>query len=223
MTNEAQKHLDKAVKLIAKGDGFYSQAADEIIAAQKADPTLSNREIGEKFSRSKEWVRALVTWRTTGEPDGPMNWRRGSHATKKEIDKGVEKFLADAPMELVERLIDDLPEDRKLIVAAAAGSGYHKERLKENERVKNLTPAQRKEIEAAKAAITAPMDKALGEITLLRVVNHIEQATDGIVELIEARALNPAAVDAIRTALIRLNTELDVAFAMAGLEGEEIT
>jgi len=42
------------------------QAADEIIAAQEADPALSNREAGKRLGRSKDWVAKIVTWRTSG-------------------------------------------------------------------------------------------------------------------------------------------------------------
>jgi hypothetical protein len=65
MNRKASKHLDKAVEYVAKGDEFYAKAADEILAAQKADSTLSNREIGERFDHSEAWVRELVRWRTS--------------------------------------------------------------------------------------------------------------------------------------------------------------
>jgi uncharacterized protein (UPF0335 family) len=219
MTNEAQRHLIKAMKLLAKGDGFYAQAADEIIAAQKADPTLTNKQIGATFGRSRDWVRILVAWRTTDEaPRTPF-----SEPKRESPDvRGTKRILREAPLEQVEQIIESLPEDRKLAVAAAAGSGYHRERLKENERVKNLTPAEKKEIEAAKAGITDPIDKALGGFTALGIVGHIEQATEDLSEMVANSAVTAESIYRIDQAHDLFVTELEVARAMAGLGEESI-
>lgn len=219
MTNDAQKHLDKAAKFIARGDGFYEQAADEILAAQKSDPTLGNREIGERFGRSHTWVRQLVTWRTNGMTS-PAPYT-GTGRTHQDA-VATRKTLREAPLEQIEQIIEALPEDRKLAVAAAAGSGYHKERLKENERVKNLTPAEKKEIEAAKAGITDPVDKALGGFTTLGVVGHIEQATEDLSQLIADNAVTAESIYRIDQAHALFLTELEVARATAGLGEESI-
>lgn len=219
MTNDAEKHLKAAAKLLAKGDGFYAQAADEIIAAQKADPTLGNREIGRRFDKSHEWVRKLVAWRTSDTSSLPTPYAGEAEAINVRKTK---QMLREAPLEQVEQMIAELPQDRQTAIAASLGDGYAKARVAENERVRNLTPAQQKEIEAAKGAITAPIDRALGPMTTLRVVNYIDQATDGVKELIEKDALTKEAYTEIHEALTRFNTELNVALAMAGLEGEEI-
>jgi hypothetical protein len=117
MTNEALKHLDKAAKLIVKGDSFYAQAADEIRAAQKEDPTLGNREIGKIIGErvrgkaySETWVRDVVNNLGAGSAVG---WRRGSHGTTAEIQAGARKILAEAPVEQVEEILDTLPPERK--------------------------------------------------------------------------------------------------------------
>lgn len=60
------RRLNAAKKYIAKGDEFYEKAADEIVAAQKEDPTLSYPEIGRRVGKSRTWVRTLVQWRTSG-------------------------------------------------------------------------------------------------------------------------------------------------------------
>src|SRR5215831_13192087 len=93
MNTKAEGHLAKAEGYLAKGDAWYAKAADEIIAAQTADTTLSNRE---------KWVRSLVQWRTTSSPETPIDWGRGSHATAAEIQAGAEKLLKTAPLETVE-------------------------------------------------------------------------------------------------------------------------
>jgi hypothetical protein len=219
MTSEAQKHLDKAAKLLARGDNFYAQAADEIVAAQKSDSTLSNREIGATFGKSESWVRQLVTWRTSPSSSTPSPY--AGQAEEINVRK-TKQMLREAPLEQVEQIISSLPEDRKLAVAAAAGSGYHRERLKENERVKNLTPAEKKEIEAARAGITDPIDKALGGFTALGIVGHIEQATEDLSEMVANGAVTAESIYRIDQAHDLFVTELEVAKAMAGLGEESI-
>jgi hypothetical protein len=118
MNQAARKHLDRAKDLIERGESYYRKAAEEIIAAQKADPTLSNREIGEWFGRGKDWVRNLVLWHTNGEPDRPIDWRRGSHGTANEIRAGAKKLLREAPPEQVEQIIAELPPERQSVIAS---------------------------------------------------------------------------------------------------------
>lgn len=54
-------HLAKAKDYIAKGEDYYRRAAEEIVAAQTADPTLGYRAIGETLGRSPSWCQRLVT------------------------------------------------------------------------------------------------------------------------------------------------------------------
>jgi hypothetical protein len=96
----AEHHLAKAGEYLGKGDEFYARAAAEIIAAQKADSTLSQRQIGERFGKSQKWVARLVTWGTSESPaTTPIDWERGSHATTAEIEAGVEKAIETMPPE----------------------------------------------------------------------------------------------------------------------------
>lgn len=118
MNTAAERHLAKAEGYLAKGDNWYGKAADEIIAAQKADPTISQREIGEKFGKSQKWVARLVAWRTSESPaTHPIDWERGSHSTKAEIEAGVKKTLIEAPFEVVETILMDLPAKRAAKIA----------------------------------------------------------------------------------------------------------
>lgn len=101
MNQEAESHLDKAAIAIKKGDEFYGIAADEIIAAKKADFDLTNVEIGQRFGRSETWVRDIVASRTKSAlaTTFDVDWRRGSHATNAEIKAGAEKLLDTMPAE----------------------------------------------------------------------------------------------------------------------------
>jgi hypothetical protein len=116
MNDVASKHLDKAEVYFAKGDSWYAKAADEIIAAQKADPRLSLREIGERFGKGHKWVGSIVTWRTSGSPESGIDWRRGSHGTADEIREGAMKLSQTDPG-IVVRMFDGLtPEKREMVV-----------------------------------------------------------------------------------------------------------
>jgi hypothetical protein len=214
MTSDAEKHLNKAERLLAKGDGFYAQAADEIIAAQKADTTLGNREIGKRFGRSESWVRKLVAWRTSAS-SSPTPY--GGEADAINVRK-TKQLLREAPLEQVEQMISELPKDRQTAIRGALGDGYAQARQAEDERVKNQTPAERKEIEAAKEAIGEPVRKAVASFTALGVVGHLEQATEDLEQMIADQAVTPESIYRITQAHDRFVTELEVARAMAGLE-----
>lgn len=102
MNTEAQRHIDKAVGYFEKGEGFYRKAAEEIIAAKKADSTLSNEEIGKRFGKSRYWVERLVTWATTGDRDpdigpfgGEVRQGRRETSTAKKVMREKPAIVAE--------------------------------------------------------------------------------------------------------------------------------
>ena len=104
MKPESKRRLDLAASYLAKGEGFYHAAANEIIDTLEDDPSLTYREIATHFGKSKNWVAELVKWHKDGA-EGPINWSRGSHGTKKELEAGIDKFIEEAtPEELLNRL-----------------------------------------------------------------------------------------------------------------------
>src|SRR5262245_34996258 len=106
----AEKHLVKAESYLAKGDGWYEKAADEIIAAQQADPALTQSEIGERFGRSRKWAGDLVAWRTSGKTSSsPYSGTGRPHQDR----TATRKMLREAPLEQVEQMIEELPRERK--------------------------------------------------------------------------------------------------------------
>lgn len=137
MNREAKRHLDVAAGYIEKGDKYYARAADEIIAAMQADPTLSYAAVSEQFGKAKDYARRLVLWRTSDAPERgePVDWGRGSHGTKEEIQAGAEKLLAEAPLEIVERMVEKLPAERvaRLTQAGLAKPGVVREMAKDPE------------------------------------------------------------------------------------------
>jgi hypothetical protein len=219
MNREAERHLDKAESYLGKGDGWYRKAAAEIVAAQEADPSLSNREIGERFDRSATWVREMATFATTSLPEAKSpKWTRGSHATTAEIQAGAQKLLAEAPMEQVERIVEALPKKRQQAIAAAAGHGYSKLREEYDRREREMTPAQRKEREAAVGEVASHAGRVLAPFSTLSIANHLDSATDLLKEMIENDSLTSEMLKTIDTALAAFLDEYKVAQARAGME-----
>jgi hypothetical protein len=111
VNTQATKHLAKAKDYVARGEEFYRKAAEEIVAAQEADPTLGQREIAESLGRSKTWVQEVVSWSTTGRStrggreDAPTPYAEQSGAVAKRHAKAVARHEP-------ETLIED-PEARQ--------------------------------------------------------------------------------------------------------------
>lgn len=87
-------HLDRAAKYAAKGNEYHWKAGQEIVAAQRANPALSTREIARRIDMSEAWVRDIVRHVTTAKPGSQVDWNRGSHGTKAEIEEGARKLLS---------------------------------------------------------------------------------------------------------------------------------
>jgi hypothetical protein len=218
MNRNAQRHLDRAKTYLDKGDGFYEKAADEIIAARGETP-LTWKEVAAAVGKSAKWCQQVVAWRESGSTNLPKpEWQRGSHATTAEIKQGAKKLLRDAPMEQVERIIEDLPQERQQAIAAAAGHDYSKYRERLEEEARNRTPAQQKEIEAAEGAVDRFAGRALSGFTSLSIAQHLQEATKKLREMIERDALSGEVMAPIDKAYDELATEIEVARAMTGLE-----
>lgn len=197
MNREAARHVDKAVGYIERGEGFYRKAAEEIVAAQKADPTLSNREIGEHFERSATWVRDLVRWITTSQSTAPTPYSGQADAVNLRKTK---QMLREAPMEQVEQIVSSLPKSRQLAIAAAAGDRYATARQEHDEREARLTPAERREREQAGERLTRPVRQAAAGFTTLGISGHLEQAAEELNELNADASLTPKAMKPITRA-----------------------
>lgn len=82
-------HLARARDYLARGEEFYARAADEIIAAREADPTLGYREIGKRLARSEYWARELVKWRTSAMDTSPTPQRVTPATVKINVRKHI--------------------------------------------------------------------------------------------------------------------------------------
>lgn len=219
MNREAERHLTKAAGYLERGDEFYAKAADEIIAAMEADPTLGQREIGERFGKGHKWVSTIVTWRTSGSPESqPIDWKRGSHATTKEIEVGAERLLAEAPMEQIERIVSSLPRERQQAIGAAAGDAYLGRRQEFEEHERRLTPAERDAREKSSEKINQLVGVAMSGFTTLDIVDHLEAATEALREMSANASLVPEVLRRIEQADNEWHEALDFARALLGEE-----
>jgi hypothetical protein len=116
MNAQAEKHLGRAEGFLARGDEFYAKAADEIIAAREADPSLTYDEISERFGKGLSWLKKIVAWRTSGEGPTPFAEPDREHRDV----RGARRVLGDAPIEQVEAMIEALPAERVAKIAQAA-------------------------------------------------------------------------------------------------------
>lgn len=113
-------HLAKARDYLARGEEFYARAADEIIAAQKADPTLGYREIGERLGRSEYWARELVKWRTSAMDTSPTPFG-GPAENEARYDRQARTALKDperrrkALAELDTREVEQIAQDAQAV------------------------------------------------------------------------------------------------------------
>lgn len=215
MNRDAERHLDKAAGYLERGEGYYRKAAEEIIAAQTADPTLSNQEVGQRFGRSKDWVRKLVQWRTTGAvPISPF-----AEPNRESTDvRGTRRVLREAPLEQVEEIVGSLSRERRQAIAAAAGSGYAQARQEQEEQDRQLTDAQRRERDREHERQTRTTRQAVGHFASLGIVGHLEQATEELRELNADASLTEQAAHKIEEALDAFATEFKFARAMLGEE-----
>ena len=218
MNVSARKHLDKAADYVAKGEEFYRKAAEEIIAAKEADPTLTQQEIGEQIGYDNRRVSEILKWARSGAPGTP--WA-GTGREKAAIH--ARTILREAPLEQVEQIVAELPPERKAIVARATMNVRYRQARKEYEQEEaNLTPLQKKEREAAQQAITRPAKKAISYFGAMAAANCLEQATEHVREAVGEGELSAEAMAPIRSALLDFLVEYNVAAAMAGLDDELI-
>lgn len=108
----AQDHLDKAAAFIAvaeSGDAkiaAYVQAADEIIAAQKAEPGLSLREVDRRLGRGVGYARMLVRWRDGDRTHPPFGGPARNEARYRQQERQVPTEPEDR-VDMAHALLED--------------------------------------------------------------------------------------------------------------------
>jgi hypothetical protein len=135
VTNKAaQQHIDKAKGYADRGEKLYGSAADEMIAAQKSDPTLGYEAIGKRMGRSEAWVGDLVRWRTKGGVR-PSPFARDDYSA--ETQTRAKKVAREQP----EALVED-PETRRSLTRAL--DKHYTEQAKQSAKHKRDKEVERK-------------------------------------------------------------------------------
>jgi hypothetical protein len=119
---DAEGHLAAAaeyIKIAESGDAAraaYLHAADEIIAAQKDDPSLTYTEIGKRIKRYHDYAGDLVRWRTSGAKTPTPFSHGGQSEHRAGSDKAAAKRVArERPEAFVAAFRDAPPAARKAI------------------------------------------------------------------------------------------------------------
>jgi transposase len=216
-----------ARELVADIKTRYGRLHKDRLAIQKDMVALrdqhgwTQRQIADKTDIPKstvdQWLRAYDEQVSAGLPEvGRLTPKSLQEASDWRV---AQRVIKSAPLEQVEQIISNLPRERRNQIGAAFGDRYSKRRAEFEERERNLTPAQRKEREAAAEALTRPVRQALAHFAVpLKVVPLLEEATETLQELIADQSLTPKLMREIDKADAEWRTELEVARAMAGLE-----
>ncbi len=177
MNTQATKHLSQAASFVAKGTEFYRKAAEEIVAAQKADSTLSNRQAGEYIgeiargeSYSENWVRGIVRWRTSSQEPADTPWAFDTPRRQADMTKQI---LREAPLEQIEQIIDQLPADRRVEIAEAALKPEKNERQR-GRKTRQANREERHEDPARYAAQVVSLDLRKANDALLAAVSDAQ-------------------------------------------------
>lgn len=112
MNKSAETHLATAKEYVAKGETFYRKAAEEIVAAQKADPTLTLREVDRKIGWYAGKAGHIVRWITSGaytEQALPRSEPEGAVA-----QRHARSVLREAPPERIAEMLSDPKISRKV-------------------------------------------------------------------------------------------------------------
>lgn len=209
MNESAEQHLAKAKDYVARGEEFYRKAADEIIEAEKADPTLTWAEAARRIKRSEDWVADIVRWRTTPEDrrEGRTPWAADSPARTERAAKQVARENPAA-------IIAD-PEARREIGRAL--DEHYTEQAK-----KSATHRRDKEVERKGGENEYTEHQERHQVA--EVVNVARGATSGwrfVAGQVRALTLDAGATEEL--AALADETEGFVSMLRSLLRGEEIT
>ena len=209
MNTSAEKHLAKAVEYAAKGEEYYRKTAEEILAAQAADPTLTQRQAGKVMGRSETWISEILS--SFRRAEAPYS---GSAYAERKAVNHTKKILREAPLEQVEQMIAELSDERKQALRAAVGDRYAQARHDYNTEQRHMTPAQREERRAAGEAMTRPV---VAWSTGMQLLSSLEGAHLYLRELIEGGEIPTETMLELGKWMRALNDEYQVARAMVGL------
>ncbi len=132
----------------------------------------------------------------------------------------TKRTLMDAPLEQIERIIDQLPSERKQAVAAAAGHSYLKARQDYDDGERQIGGDERKKRDEAQEQMTRRLRDATSGFTTMGIVGHLGQATEELRELNADSSVTSEAAEKIEAAIQAFLAEFRFAQQMLGMEVE---
>jgi hypothetical protein len=109
-------HLARAREYIGRGEEYYRKAADEIIAARLADPTLTFTAIDEQLGTYKGFAGNLVRWREANNENLRLPHSGQYDKVKASLTRSS---MRDTPPDELADLMDD-PKTRANVARAQA-------------------------------------------------------------------------------------------------------
>lgn len=101
----ATLHLARAKAYLAKGEGFYRKAAEEIVAAMAEDTTLGYGRVAYAIGKSESWCRDIVSWSTNPQDlQTPTPYAVGRDRSEAGATR---KVLANADPEQIAEFLSD--------------------------------------------------------------------------------------------------------------------
>lgn len=212
-----EQHLASAAEDMAiaeSGDArraAYERAADHIIAAQKANPVLTLREIDRRLSWSDGRASKLVRWRTS-EGSSPTPFMTPGHQVRS--DTAVARRVArERPGDLVKAVLEG-PSDTVDTIYRGLAEGRTGLRTGEHtgqDPYADPTEAERrrKEADAYADRVGQPVRDMFSK---LAVILNLEQARD---ELKDMSSITGAAYEEILALLRGIEQEAEIKRAMA--------
>jgi plasmid maintenance system antidote protein VapI len=211
--------------LVAEIKTLYGRRREEKLQIQKDMVALRDEHdwTEQQIADATDISQSTVSRWLVAYDEGLTQVGKASRLTPESVqaasDRRVaQRVLSTAPVELIERMVDTLPKERRQAIEAHFGDGYARARHHFEQRERNLTPAQRKEREAAQQTMSTYAGRALAPIKALSVANELNMATETLKELIADQSLTPEMIVEIERSLGEFQVELEVARAMAGLE-----
>ncbi len=117
--NERIERAKTYIAIAESGDAkreAYKAAAEEIAA--ELQQRTSQRAVGRAIGKDESFVRAIVRWRDSGY-EAKTPWLSDTRATTRAATSHAKQVLHNAPIETVEKIVADLPAERRRQVQQA--------------------------------------------------------------------------------------------------------
>jgi hypothetical protein len=191
----------------------YKRAAKEIVA-HKQETGETWETLARALGREQHYVKKLSQWERSGfEAETPFLMDK--HATERAALSHTKRVLTQAPLEQVEQIIDGLPQQRKVKIAAAAHDSYFEESERKSEE-RQKTPRERRRTREFVDKVAKPIKTMLGSMRANAVLESLREAKEEYRLLVEEGELSLEAVHAIGDELEEFQRELEFGRQLVG-------